>query len=196
MLSGLLFAVALMFQGVDATGTAIARPIGEVYLEPTTGSYFQIFEFYGRPPHTWRHAKLMVKGYLVEGREGRLAEVKSQSVHYFLLTKFPLLRKEKMWIGLRATCNEKAEIEWLDGTKIGEQPFRAWNDGTERTISRTCRANKNSGKVLPIYYYPHELGIRWEAGSANQNLSYMIVEFPIPQEGTGPSGETDTLPGN
>mgnify|MGYP000515237438 CR=1 FL=1 len=181
-LSGMLFAVALLFQGVDETGTAIARPIGEAYLEPTTGSYFQIFEFYGRPPHTWAHAKEMVRGYYHEGREGRLAHVKSQTVHYFLLVKFPMVRQHQMWIGLSATCNEKADINWLDGSSIKEQAFRAWNDGTQRTISRTCRSRKESGDVLPVFYDPHELGTRWEAGAAGKNLRYMIAEFPVPVE--------------
>jgi len=183
-LSGLFLAVAMMFQGVDDTGTAVARPIGEAYLEPTTGSYFQVFEFYGRPPHTWNHAKIMVKGYLHEGREGQLAHIKSQTVHYFLLVKFPVMRQQKMWIGLSATCKERAEIKWLDGTFIGEQAFRAWNDGTQRKISRTCRARQDSGAVLPVFYDPHELGTRWEAGDAGTNLRFMIVEFPVPKEET------------
>jgi len=181
-LTAMLFAATLLFQGLDETGTAIARPIGDAALEPTTGSYFQVFEFFGRPPYTWRHAKLMVKGYLHEGREGRLATIKSQSVHYFLLVKFPMVREQKMWIGLSATCNEHADIEWLDGSSLSEAPFRAWNDGAQRKISRTCRAKAETGTVLPVYYDPHELGTRWEPGTATTNLRYMMVEFPVPAE--------------
>jgi len=189
--SGLLIGAAMLLQGVDATGTAIARPIGEVHLEPTTGSYFQIFEFYGRPPHTWRHAKEMVRGYFHEGREGQLATIKAQTIHYFLLVNFPMVQQHQMWIGLSATCNERAELAWTDGTTLQEYPFRAWNDGTQRKISRTCRDRAESGLVLPVFYDPHELGTRWEAGNANQNLRYMIVEFAVPVEDGEEQSETE-----
>jgi hypothetical protein len=189
-LSAILFATALLFQGVDETGTAIARPVGEAYFEETTGSYFQVMEFYGRPPHTWRHANAMVRGYVYKGREGRLAHVTSQSVHYFLLVNFPALRQKPMWIGLSATCNERAEVAWHDGPDIRDQTFRAWNDGTRRRISRTCRANVDTGLVLPIFYTSDELGTRWEAGSAGQNLRFMMAEFPAPpKEVETPEGE-------
>lgn len=190
-LSGMFLGAAMLLQNVDATGTAIARPVGEVYLEPTTGSYFQVFEFFGRPPHTWAHAKEMVRGYVHEGREGRLAHIKSQTIHYFLLIKFPMIRKIKMWIGLSATCKERADIRWIDGTHLGDQPFRAWNDGTQRTITRTCKSRIDSGDVLPVYYDPHELGTRWEAGNAGTNLRYMIVEFPVLEE--DPESEAETV---
>lgn len=177
-LSGVLVAAAMMFQVVDDTGTAVARPIGEVKLEPTTGSYFQMFEFFGRPPHTWEHAKRMVRGYRYKDREGRLAHVKTGAVHYFLLLNFMEMRSKKAWIGLSATCGEKAEIEWIDGSQLADQSFRAWNEGTPRKISRTCKAAKDSGRVLPVFYDSHELGLRWESGAPRMNLQYMMVEFP------------------
>ncbi len=176
-LAGVLVAAAMMFQGVDDTGTAIARPIGEVKLEPTTGSYFQMFEFYGRPPYSWQHAQRMVRGYRYQDREGRLAHVKSGAVHYFLLLNFMELLSKKAWIGLSAKCGEKAEIEWLDGSILGDQSFRAWNDGTQRKISRACAASKLSGKIFPVYYESHELGLRWETAAEKANLQYMMVEF-------------------
>ena len=181
-LAGLVFGAVMLLQGVDATGTAIARPIGEVHLEPTTGSYFQVFEFYGRPPYTWRHSNEMVKGYFHQGRVGQLATIKSQNVHYFLLVNFPMVQQVRMWIGLSATCNERAELSWIDGTALKDHPFRAWNDGAQRKISRTCRTKIDSGTVLPIFYDPHELGTRWEPGTASQNYRYMMVEFAVPEE--------------
>jgi hypothetical protein len=180
--AGLMLAASMLTQGLDDTGTAIAKPIGDVILEPTTGSYFQVFEFYGRPPHSWRHADRMVRGYFHEGREGKLAHVVSGSVHYFLLSRFPIVRQEKMWIGLQVTCNEKAEIEWVDGGALADQSFRAWNDGTQKTISRTCRDRVESGYEMPIFYDPHELGTRWEAGNSRTNLRFMMVEFQVPKE--------------
>ncbi|MEX0299436.1 MAG: C-type lectin domain-containing protein [Kordiimonas sp.] len=177
-LASVLVAATMMFQGVDDTGTAVARPIGDVKLEPTTGSYFQMFEFYGRPPHTWEHAQRMVRGYRYKEREGRLAHVKTGAVHYFLLLNFLDLHSNKAWIGLSATCDEKAEIEWLDGSKLADQSFRAWNDGTARNISRTCKAAKLSGRVMPVFYDSHELGLRWEVNNEKANLKYMMVEFP------------------
>jgi len=180
----MLVAVVMLFQGADDTGTAVARPIGEVKLEPTSGSYFQMFEFYGRPPHTWKHAQRMVRGYFYEEREGRLAEIKTGAIHYFLLLNFMDLRSKKAWIGLSATCNETAEMKWLDGSDLADQSFRAWNEGTTRNISRTCRANKDSGMVLPAYYDSHELGLRWDVGNEKTNLKYMMVEFPVPVDET------------
>lgn len=188
--AGLVLAASMLLQGLDDTGTAVARPIGEVHLEPTTGSYFQVFEFYGRPPHTWRHADRMVRGYLHEGREGRLAHITSGSVHYFLLVKFPLLRQMPSWIGLRAICNETTELKWVEGPDLVDQSFRAWNDGTQKNISRTCRANKNSGMELPVFYDPHELGTRWEIGDIRTNQRYMLVEFKVPEDAEAEATET------
>jgi len=191
--ASVLLVTSMALQGLDDTGTAVAKPVGDIFLEPTTGSYFQMFEFYGRPPHTWRHADRMVRGYVHEGREGRLARVPSGSVHYFLLTKFPMLLKERSWIGLKVQCNETTEINWVDGTALGDQAFRAWNDGTQRNISRTCRENPNSGLELPVYYFPHELGTRWEVADSRYNLRYMMVEFQVPEDAEA-SDEKDENP--
>ncbi|MFC3051177.1 C-type lectin domain-containing protein [Kordiimonas pumila] len=181
--SGLLIAAAMMFQtDIDDTGTAVARPMGNAILEPDTGSYYQVFEFYGRPPYTWEHANRMVKGYHYQGREGRLAEVKSGNTHYFLLVNFPDIRTNPMWIGLHVECNETAEIKWQDGSSLSEQSFRAWNDGTPKNISRTCREHKESGMILPVFYQAHELGVRWEVAQEKANMKYMMVEFPVPTE--------------
>lgn len=181
--SALLVVAAMMFQsGVDSTGTAIARPIGDVKQEETTGSYFQMFEFYGRPPHTWEHAQAMVSGYVYKSRPGRLAHIKTSSIHYFLLLNFSDLHSKKAWIGLGAECNEKADIMWADGSLLKHQSFRAWNVGTLKKISRSCRAAKDSGKFFPVYYDSHELGLRWDINSPKGNLQYMVVEFAQPEE--------------
>ncbi|NVJ69275.1 MAG: C-type lectin domain-containing protein [Alphaproteobacteria bacterium] len=171
-----------LFQGIDETGTAVARPIGQASLDSATGSYFQVFEFYGRPPHSWEHASRMVKGYIYEGREGQLATVKDVNTHYFLILNFPQMRTTSMWIGLTATCNEQADIEWIDGARLLDQSFRGFADGVARKISRTCRDRKDSGAVFPIYYQPDEFGVRWQVATPNQNLQYMMVEFPKPPE--------------
>lgn len=184
---GATVAVMMTFlQGIDETGTAVARPVGQVYLNDTTGSYYQVFEFYGRPPHTWRHASRMVKGYLQEGREGQLATVKDVETHFFLLLHFPEMQKKLMWIGLSATCNETADIEWVDGAKLADQSFRGFAQGALKNISRTCRERKDSGYVMPIYYQGDQFGIRWQVATPTQNIQYMLVEFPKPvEEATG-----------
>ena len=181
-LSGVLVAAAMMLQSVDDTGTAVAKPIGDVKVEPTTGSYFQIFEFYGRPPHTWEHAQRMVRGYRYKDREGRLAHIKTGAVHYFLLLNFLDLSSKRVWIGLSAQCNEKADIKWLDGSDLSEQSFRAWTAGAAKNISRTCRAKKLSGDIMPVFYEAHELGLRWDISGEKSNLKYMLVEFPVEVE--------------
>lgn len=178
----LLAATMLMMQDIDATGTAVARPIGTAKLEPISGSYFQIFEFYGRPPHTWRHARRMVKGYLHEGREGRLAQVKDGATHYFLVLNFDMLRERSMWIGLSAECLEKAELKWIDGTPLEAGSFRAWANTAQKSIRDTCTRNRGRGTVLPIFYESSEFtGVRWQMGQPNTNIMHMMVEFPVPE---------------
>jgi len=189
---GATLAVMMMFfQGIDETGTAVARPIGEVHLNETTGSYFQIFEFYGKPPHTWRHARRMVRGYLYEGREGQLATVKDVETHYFLLLNFPMIRQSPMWIGLSATCNEQADLAWVDGALLADQSFRGFGDGALRDISRTCRSRKDSGMEIPIFYEPDAFGVRWQKGTDRQNLTYMMVEFPKPTDEASEEAEQE-----
>ncbi len=188
---GTLAIVAALMQGApDSTGTAVALPKGEVVQDPQTGSYYQVFEFYGKPPHTWEHASHMVRGYLYEEREGQLASIKSLDTHYFLLLSFPKLRMVPMWIGLSVQCNESADATWPDGSNLREQNFRAWNEGTAAKISRTCRKEKDTGNIHPVYYQADEFGVRWELGSPKQNITYMLVEFPEPPEEEDRSMET------
>jgi len=190
--SVLMVALALMVQtGPDETGVAVAKPTGKALLEPDSGSYFQVFEFFGRPPHTFRHAARMVKGYHYQGREGRLAHIKTGAIHYFLLLNFPEIQDKKMWIGLQAVCNETTEIGWFEGSSLGDQSFRAWNGGTARNITRTCKKYKESGMTLPVFYEAHQLGVRWEAGKDTTNLRHMIVEFPVPEEEPEPTDEPE-----
>jgi len=180
LLTATVVTMVTLFQGIDATGTAVARPIGEAKLNSETGSYFQVFEFVGRPPHTWEHAKLMAKGYLHEGREGHLATVTTTAEHYFLVLNFPRMRQVPMWIGLSATCNETAEVTWLDGRSLAEQTFRGFGPGTLKKVSQTCRARKGTGAVFPFYYRPDDFGVRWEMGTKSTNVTYLMVEFPKP----------------
>ncbi|MCK0070418.1 C-type lectin domain-containing protein [Kordiimonas laminariae] len=194
LFAGLMLASSFLIQ--DATGIAVARPTGKAHLEPTTGSYFQIFEFHGRPPHTWEHASRMVRGYLHDNeREGRLATIKSNAVHYFLLLEFPEMREKPMWIGLRAQCNEYTDYIWTDETTLEDQTFRAWNAGTQQKIREFCRSNKDTGRTLPVYYDPTEFGVRWDVRDPRINIKYMMVEFPAPEEAveeTEPATETAT----
>jgi len=190
--SVLMVALALMVQtGPDETGVAVAKPTGKALLEHDSGSYFQVFEFFGRPPHTFRHAARMVKGYHYQGREGRLAHIKTGAIHYFLLLNFPEIQDKKMWIGLQAVCNETTDIGWLEGTSLSEQSFRAWNGGTARNISRTCKRYKESGKQLPVFYEAHELGVRWEVATETADIRHMIVEFPALEEEREESAEVE-----
>ena len=177
---GVLVAAMMMLQ--DDTGIAVARPIGEAILEPVSGSYFQVFEFFGRPPHTWRHASRMVKGYRHNDRDGHLAYVKDGATHFFLVLNFDRLRSTKMWIGLSAKCNETAELYWTDDTPLAEGSFRAWSPVAQKKFRDRCRSLQDSGTDLPVYYDPTEFGVRWEVGDPTTNIRYMMVEFPVPSE--------------
>ncbi len=179
LFAGLMLASSFLLQ--DDTGIAVARPTGVAHLEPTTGSYFQIFEFHGRPPHTWEHASRMVKGYLHQKREGRLAHISSTTVHYFLLLEFPELRQKRMWIGLRAKCNEYTDFLWTDDTSLADQSFRAWNPGAQKRVRDFCKRNKLTGRELPVYYDPNEFGVRWDVGGERTNVQHIMVEFPVPE---------------
>lgn len=172
----------MLMQGLDETGIAVARPIGKAILEPVTGSYFQVFEFYGRPPHTWRHAKNMVRGYRHNDREGRLAFVKTGATHFFLVLNFEMLRAKKMWIGLSAECNDQADLIWSDETPLGDGSFRAWSPVAQKGIRENCARLEGTGTRLPVFYDPTEFGVRWEIGSVTMNITHMMVEFPVPSE--------------
>ncbi|PCI63087.1 MAG: hypothetical protein COB37_05825 [Kordiimonadales bacterium] len=181
--ASLVIASSLLVQSFSGTGTAAAKPLGKAVLEETTGHHFQIFEFVGRPPHTWEHAELMVSGYMHEGVPGQLAKIPTADVHYFLLGNFPLVGTVNMWFGLTAICRDGTAFEWVDGTALVATPFRAWSDGAQRKISRGCRAGASSFKRFPVYYNSSKFGMRWEAANARTDVRYMIVEFvPLKKE--------------
>lgn len=181
-LGATLAIVMTLFQGIDETGTAVARPTGEVKFSERTGSYYQVFEFYGKPPHTWEHAQRMVRGYVYEGREGQLAMVKDVETHYFLVLNFPAMRTSPMWIGLSVQCNDVAETEWVDGSSLADQSFRGFAEGELRKISRECRRRKDSGEILPVFYEPDAFGVRWRLGRKGENKTLIMVEFAAPIE--------------
>ena len=84
----------------------------------------------------------------------------------------------------------------MDGTSLADQSFRGFGEGVLRSISRSCRSRKDSGQVLPVYYQPDQFGVRWQVGTSGTNLTYMMVEFPAPEEETPeteatPSGQDD-----
>ncbi len=174
----------MLMQNIDETGIAVARPVGDAILEPASGSVFQVFEFYGRPPHTWRHATRMVKGYRHDGREGRLAFVKTGATHFFLVLNFDMLREQKMWIGLSAECNDQADLKWLDETALVDGSFRAWSPVAQKGIREGCARLEGTGTRLPVFYDPTEFGVRWEIGGVNNNIKHMMVEFPVPPKET------------
>ena len=181
MFAAVIGAMMLM-QGLDETGIAVARPVGKAILEPVSGSYFQVFEFYGRPPHTWRHARNMVRGYRHDDREGRLAFVKTGATHFFLVLNFEMLRAKKMWIGLAAECNEQADLIWSDETRLGDGSFRAWSPVAQKGIRDGCSRYEGTGTRLPVFYDPTEFGVRWEIGNVTMNITHMMVEFPVPEK--------------
>lgn len=170
----------LMQATPDATGTAIARPLGKAEFFSASDSYFQVFEFFGKPPHTWAHANRMVRGYRVEGRDGRLAHVPDLETHFFLLSHFQLMNEQRMWIGLYVDCGERITTHWVEGPALDAQPFRAWIDTAPGTIRGLCRTHRSSGRPVPVFYEPSEFGVRWQAMAPGGNLKYMMVEFPAP----------------
>ena len=189
-----LIGAMMVMQNLDETGIAVARPVGKAILEPVTGSYFQVFEFYGRPPHTWRHATRMVKGYRHAGREGQLAFVKTGATHFFLVLNFDMLREKKMWIGLSAECNQQADLKWLDESLLGDGSFRAWSPIAQKGVRDGCANLEGSGARLPIFYDPTEFGVRWEVGRVNDNIPHMMVEFPVPPEENADDTPEDNSP--
>ncbi len=167
----------------DYTGTAVAQPIGEAHLDPTSGSYYQIFVFHGKPPHTWRHARKMVRGYFHEKREGRLAHVLNIKTHYFLISKFPMMFDQRMWIGLSVVCekDDGPQPQWTDGKLLKETTFRAWDPAAGQSYNRQCKG-KDYKTQIPVMYDPTQFGSRWRVEQINTNVKYMMVEFAEPVE--------------
>ncbi len=176
--SALISLVSLQVS-VDATGTAIARPVGEAKFDAPSGSYFQVMQFYGPTPHTWEHAQVMVKGYRHKDREGRLAHITTGEIHFFMMLNYPELQMYPMWMGLRVECKDK-QGRWTDNTLLREQEFRAWSDTTGKIIRDTCKREGEKSYVPFTYKGSETGGLRWHAVGKRTNVKSMLVEFPDP----------------
>ncbi|WP_374763803.1 C-type lectin domain-containing protein [Yunchengibacter salinarum] len=174
---GMALSSGAVGQGVDSTGTAVAKPRGQAVQDPTSGSYFQLFEFYGPQPYSWRHASAMVPGYEYKGVPGQLARIKQADTHYFLMVEFPVLRSAPAWIGLVGECGRGIEFQWVSGEPLSQSPFRAWAAGA-REQARTLCDRAPEGTRLPVFYEPSEFGTRWRVTRSNANQRLMLVEFP------------------
>ncbi len=174
----LILAFLMQIYAPDATGTAVAVPMGEVFYREATDTFYQIFEFQGSPPHSWAHAQFTVKGYRHQGREGYLAKIPDATTHYYLVGNILHLRQLPAWIGLGVECeNGVAVPTWDDDTPLSEQSFRAWAPNTGTAARNFCRGRTTS-ELAPVYYAPSDLGSRWTMGAPNTNIKFLLVEFP------------------
>jgi Lectin C-type domain len=178
----LLVAAFLCF----ATG-AQAQPVyGKPLYDPSSKSYFELVRVTREqspgsdsPALPWDKAVHAASGRMFKGTPGRLAIIRSQDTHMFILQN--LRPSESAWIGLRYLCKTR-ELRWVNGQAWQKGQFASWHEKWDHSGVAGCVRGGGETDWMPVAYTPAGQGFRWFAiGGKKIYVSY-LVEYPTGKE--------------
>lgn len=180
----LLVATAFLFFGTDAQ----AQPVyNKPMYDPASKSYFELArvtkqqalagsDTYALP---WDKAVVAASGRVFKGKPGRLAIIRSQETHMFILQN--LRPNAAAWIGLRYLCKTR-ELRWVNGERWQKGQFASWHDKWDHSGVAGCARGGGETDWMPIAYTAAGEGFRWFAIGGKKIYLYYIVEYPTGQE--------------
>lgn len=174
---------------------AEAGPYNKPIYNPETKSYFELYNPTVKTPGAkkayydprfqwfWEQARRIAARKIYRGVRGRLAVVKTRSVHEFLRTHFTL--GEPAWIGLRYWCKYH-KLLWVTGELQKLTAFSNWGavwdaQGAQPNGPRvkSCVEVAHGGiPWLPVHYWPTKDGFYWNANGYRKGFASMFIEYP------------------
>lgn len=175
--------LALMLFGA---ASASAQPVfGKPMYDPVSKSYFELVAVtpaqagaakVGMVPETsWDKAVQFAASRAYKNTKGRLAVVKSQETHEFLMQN--LRPAYPAFIGLRYFCKER-RLEWITGEAHPANGFKAWHQQWDQGDAKICSAATNGPWWMGVAYTGTGDGFRWVARGFMKNWTAYIVEYP------------------
>jgi hypothetical protein len=169
-----------------ATAAPAEGPVfGKPMYDPASKSYFELVAVtqaqipaykIGMVPETsWDKAVAYAAARAYRGTQGRLAVVKSQETHEFLMTH--LRPAYPTFIGLRYSCKER-RLEWVTGETHPANGFKAWDQHWDQGDNKICLGSTNGPWWMGVAYTGLGNGFRWVARGNLKNWTAYIVEYP------------------
>jgi hypothetical protein len=187
----LALAAAILCIGYATSASAEMLLNQPVYNEETK-SYFELYtpdlnkvreheNIYGL---SWRAALRLAQKLEFHGVKGRLAVIKTRSLHEFLKETFK--PDMEVWIGLRYWCKFN-KLQWIDGDLWKRGDFSLWGKVWDQEAikptqagtgeARNDCATQGSGQFLGVHYWRREWGYYWNANGYDKHFNLMFVEY-------------------
>jgi hypothetical protein len=167
-----------------AQGPAFEKPI----YNPATKSYFELVRVtqaqqeahkVGMVPETsWDKAAKFAASRVYKNTKGRLAIVKSQDTHEFIMTN--LRPPGYAFIGLRYYCKDR-QLRWVTDEVHPANGFKAWAQEWDQGDNKICLGSNTGPYWMGVAYTAIGNGFRWVARGALKNWNLYIVEYPTGQ---------------
>ena len=143
------------------------------FYDKASGSYFQLAT--SRRTLNWEAAKLEAANRTYEGRQGRLAIIKSPKTQFTLMKNLNVdIGQNDPWIGLEYLCAAK-QLVWADGTVYQPGQFANWGpQWTRSDFGEQC----NEG-YMGVTLAPGD-NFKWLAYGTGKGMAWYIVEYPAP----------------
>ena len=177
LLTALLFGAT----AAHAQGPVFDKPI----YDPASKSYFELVAVTALqagaakvgmvPEAPWDKAAAFAAGRVFKGTKGRLAVVKSQETHEFLMQN--LRPAYPAFIGLRYYCKER-RLEWITGESHAANGFKAWHQQWDQGDGKLCLGATNPPWWMGVAYTSTKDGFRWVARGYVKHWTAYIVEYP------------------
>lgn len=165
----------------NAQGAVFDKPI----YDPVSKSYFELVAVTPAqagaakagmvPEAPWDKAAAYAAGRVYKGTKGRLAVVKSQETHEFLMQN--LRPAYPAFIGLRYYCKER-RLEWVTGESHPANGFKAWHQQWDQGDGKICLGATNPPWWMGVAYTGLKDGFRWVARGNLKHWTMYIVEYP------------------
>jgi hypothetical protein len=178
--------LASLFVLLFGAATAHAQAVYEkpVY-NPDTKSYFELVRVtqaqqehhkVGMVPETsWDKAAAFAASRVYKDTKGRLAIVKDQATHEFVMTN--LRPNSYAFIGLRYFCKER-QLRWVNNQVHPANGFKAWAPNWDQGDLKYCLESNPAHQWMGVVYTGVNEGFRWVARGSLKNWNMYIVEYP------------------
>jgi Lectin C-type domain len=164
-----------------------AQPVyGKPMYDPASKSYFELVKVTkeqspgsSSPALAFDKAAQAATGRAFKGTPGRLAIIRSQDTHLFIM--HTLRPNEAAWIGLRYLCKPR-ELRWVNGEMLTKGQFQAWDKQWDQSGIAGCVKGGGETDWMPVAYSPAAEGFRWIAKGGKKIYVAYLVEYPTGRE--------------
>ena len=184
-MKALIFLVAALLcvaSGAQAQGPVYGKPM----YDPASKSYFELVHVTQAqaqgsmyPALPFDKAAHAATGRAFQGVAGRLAIIRSQDPHIFIMQN--LRPNEDTWIGLRYLCKTR-ELRWVNGQQLKKGDFAPWHAQWDQSSGAGCVKGGGETDWMPVAYTPASSGFRWIAKGGKKIYVAYLVEYPTGKE--------------